>query len=166
MSMKTINANSESVMVREVPAAIHEAIVSPDEENSASLNTSRSILQSTLTVLGGGRISSQKRPDDDSALFDTRFSRSYRLLHFIACRILKDPEQAKKAVENCWHSASARAPRFEYEGAFRSWVVRVLIDEALPLLREKQQALETNISFKAAGPRPSRIGGAESNAQT
>jgi DNA-directed RNA polymerase specialized sigma24 family protein len=60
-------------------------------------------------------------------------------LHIIACRILDEPEQAKKAVENCWHSASALAPRFEYEGAFRSWLVRVLIDEALVLLAEKQQ---------------------------
>ena len=150
MSMTTINASLESVMVCEAPAAIHEAIVSPDDEHSASLNTLRSSLQSTLTALSEGRISSQERPDDDDcALFDTRFSRSYRLLHFIAGRILDDPKQAKKAVENCWHSASARAPRFEYEGAFRSWLLRVLIDEALLLLREKQQALETNISFEA-----------------
>jgi hypothetical protein len=145
MSKTTINANSESVMVREVQAAIHEAIVSPDDENSASLNTPRSILPPTLTALTEGRVSLQKRPDDDFALFDVRFWRSYRLLHFIAGRILDDPEQATKAVESCWHSASARAPRFEYEGAFRSWLVRVLIDEALLLLREKQQDLETNI---------------------
>jgi hypothetical protein len=145
MSLKTINANSESVTVREVPAAIHEAIMSPDDENSASLNTPGSILPSTLTALSEGQISSQKRPDDDFAVFDVRFWRSYRLLHFIAGRILDDPEQATKAVENCWHSASARAPRFEYEGAFRSWLVRVLIDEALLLLREKREGLETNI---------------------
>jgi DNA-directed RNA polymerase specialized sigma24 family protein len=73
--------------------------------------------------------------DGDTTLFDRRFWRSYRLLQFIACRILGDPERAKKAVENCWHSASACAPRFEYEGAFRSWLLRVLIDEALLLLR-------------------------------
>ena len=83
---------------------------------------------------------------EDPTIFRARFRRSYRILHIIACRILDDPEQARKAVENCWHSASAHAPRFEYEGAFRSWLVRVLMDEALVLLGEKQQVPETNIS--------------------
>jgi DNA-directed RNA polymerase specialized sigma24 family protein len=87
--------------------------------------------------------------DGDFAQFDVRFWRSYRLLHFIASSILDDPVQAKKAVENCWHSASPRAPRFEYEGAFRSWLVRVLIDEALLLLREMHQTLETNVALTA-----------------
>jgi DNA-directed RNA polymerase specialized sigma24 family protein len=96
---------------------------------------------------------SQNTLDEDSALFDIRFQRSSGLLHFIACRILDDPEQAKKAVENCRHSASARAPHFEYEGAFRSWLARVLIDEALLLLREKPQTPETNIALEAASPR-------------
>jgi DNA-directed RNA polymerase specialized sigma24 family protein len=80
----------------------------------------------------------RNRLDGDSALFDVRFWRCYRLLHCLAGRILDDPEQAKKAVENCWHSASDRAPRFEYESPFRSWLVRVLIDEALLLLGKKQ----------------------------
>ena len=34
--------------------------------------------------------------------------------------------------------ASRNPPRFEYEGAFRSWQVRVLIDEALVILRERR----------------------------
>jgi DNA-directed RNA polymerase specialized sigma24 family protein len=84
----------------------------------------------------------QNSSDENRALFDARFWRSYRLLHFVACRILDDSELAKKAVENCWHSAAARVPHFEYEGAFRGWLARVLIDEAL-LLRKKQQRLET-----------------------
>jgi DNA-directed RNA polymerase specialized sigma24 family protein len=81
---------------------------------------------------------SQMGLERDAALFDRRFWRCRRLLQFIACRILNDPEQAKKAVENCWLSASARAPHFEYEGAFRSWLLRVLIDEALLLFRQTQ----------------------------
>jgi DNA-directed RNA polymerase specialized sigma24 family protein len=112
------------------------------------------------TNISGG---SQKGLDEDSALFNTRFRRCDRLLHFIARRILDDPEQATKAVENCWHSASPRAPQFEYEGAFRSWLLRVLIDEALLLLRKGQQALETNISFDAPGPRRNRIGVVDRN---
>jgi DNA-directed RNA polymerase specialized sigma24 family protein len=92
---------------------------------------------------------SQKNLDEDQALFDVRFWRAYRLLHFVADRILNDSERAKLAVENCWHSASIRPPHFDHQGAFRSWLVRVLIDEALLLLREKQQIAETNISLDA-----------------
>jgi DNA-directed RNA polymerase specialized sigma24 family protein len=91
----------------------------------------------------------EKRIDEDSALFDLRFQSCGRLMHFVANRILDDPEQAKKAVENCWHAASDGTLHFELEGAFRSWLVRVLIDEALLLLR-KQQTLETNISIEVA----------------
>lgn len=76
------------------------------------------------------------RLNQPGLIFDARFWRCNRLLHFIAGRILGDPVQAQKAVENCRHSASARAPHFEYEGAFRSWLVRILIDEALVILRQ------------------------------
>jgi DNA-directed RNA polymerase specialized sigma24 family protein len=103
---------------------------------------------------------------EDPTIFQARFWRSSRILHFIACRILDEPAQAKKAVQNCWHSASAHAPRFEYEGAFRSWLVRVLIDEALVLLGEKQNVVQTNISREADVSRRNRINAAESNAHS
>jgi DNA-directed RNA polymerase specialized sigma24 family protein len=107
---------------------------------------------------------SPERRYGDSAVFDSRFWRSRRLLYFIAGRILDDPRQAKKAVENCWHSAAARSPHFEYEGAFRGWLVRVLIDEALLLLRKQRQALETNISPEGTGPSRNCISVSENNA--
>jgi DNA-directed RNA polymerase specialized sigma24 family protein len=68
-------------------------------------------------------------------IFETRFSGSQRLLYFIAWRILDSPESVQDAVQNCWLAASRNPPRFEYEGAFRSWLLRVLIDEALAVLR-------------------------------
>jgi DNA-directed RNA polymerase specialized sigma24 family protein len=100
---------------------------------------------------------SQAELEGDSALFDRRFWSCYRLQHFIACRILHDPEQAKRAVENCWHSASACAPRFEYEGAFRSWLLRVLIDEALILLRQRQNTFGRNIACEEVSPAQNTI---------
>ena len=42
------------------------------------------------------------------------------------------------AIQNCWRTASRNPPHFEYEGAFRSWLVRIIIDEALAILRESQ----------------------------
>ena len=54
-------------------------------------------------------------------------------------RILGDEDRAFVAILNCWQTASRNPPRFEYEGAFRSWLVRVLIDEALAILHESQE---------------------------
>src|SRR5215472_13649426 len=76
--------------------------------------------------------------------FDARFSRYYNLLHFIARRILGSSESVQEAVENCRVRASQSSLEFGQEGAFRSWLVRVLIDEALAVLR-KGRAENTNI---------------------
>lgn len=75
------------------------------------------------------------RPQRDRDTFEMRFSRSRRLLYFIASRILGDSEHAEKAVHNCYFSASREPQEFEHEGAFRSWLVRLLIDDALAILR-------------------------------
>lgn len=83
---------------------------------------------------------------EDSAVFHARFWRCHRLLHFIACRVLGGLERADDAIENCWLTASRNPPRFEYEGAFRSWLLRVLIDEALAILRENQETLRQTAS--------------------
>jgi DNA-directed RNA polymerase specialized sigma24 family protein len=77
-----------------------------------------------------------KREQEQSAIFVQRFLRSYRILNFIACRVLGDEDKAIVAIQNCWLNASRIPPHFEYEGAFRSWLVRILIDEALAILRE------------------------------
>jgi DNA-directed RNA polymerase specialized sigma24 family protein len=63
-----------------------------------------------------------------------RASRYRRLLHFVARRVLDNPDRAAIAVENCLFSASRHVPAFECEGAFRSWLVRLALDEALAIL--------------------------------
>jgi DNA-directed RNA polymerase specialized sigma24 family protein len=73
-------------------------------------------------------------------VFENRFSRCCPLLHFLACRILSSHEEVEKALQNCRITASGNPPRFQYEGAFRSWLVRVLIDEALAI-RQRKAAL-------------------------
>lgn len=72
--------------------------------------------------------------------FDARFSRCYGLLQFVARRILGSSESAGKAIENCRVKASQNPPDFEQEDAFRSWLVRVLIDEALAVPRKNPRA--------------------------
>src|SRR5215469_3176001 len=57
-----------------------------------------------------------KREQKDPSIFAQRFSRSYRLLHLVACRVLGDEERVPLAIKNCWRSASRNPPYFEYEG--------------------------------------------------
>ena len=70
---------------------------------------------------------------EDAGVFHARFWRCHPLLHFLACRVLGGPERANNAVKNCWLAASQAPPRFENEREFRSWLVRVLIDQALAI---------------------------------
>jgi hypothetical protein len=42
------------------------------------------------------------------------------------------------AVENCRRKASRNPPAFQTEGAFGSWVLRLVIDEALLILYPDQ----------------------------
>jgi len=68
-------------------------------------------------------------------VFAARFSRCRNLLHLIACRVLGGPERADEAIANCLLTGSHNPPVFGFEGAFRSWLLRVLIDEALIIRR-------------------------------
>ena len=79
--------------------------------------------------------------ESDSNIFEDRFARCCRLLHFLAARILGSQDEAGDAVRNCRAAASRNPPSFESEGAFRSWLARILIDEACALLRRKQFSL-------------------------
>jgi len=74
----------------------------------------------------------------EQALFQVRFARCHRLLHFIAC-VLSGAERTEEVIERCRLRASLSPQRFEYEGAFRSWLLRLLIDEALAVLRRSQE---------------------------
>jgi DNA-directed RNA polymerase specialized sigma24 family protein len=78
---------------------------------------------------------------EHSDVFEDRFSRCRPLLEFLAFRILGSHEEAKMAVQHCGSRASRISPRFENEGAFRSWLVRVLVDEAVAILRQKRATL-------------------------
>jgi hypothetical protein len=49
----------------------------------------------------------------------------------IAHSLLGDPKMAIEVVESCFIRASHNPPRFDSDGAFGSWILRILIDEAL-----------------------------------
>jgi len=89
---------------------------------------------------------------EHSAVFDQWFSRCHRLLHFTACRVLGGQDGADLAVRNCWLTASSDPPRFDCEGAFRSWLLRILIDEASAI---RQGCLPGRVNYQHADLSPS-----------
>jgi hypothetical protein len=76
--------------------------------------------------------------EENENTFSQHFSRCRELLSFIARRILNCAEEAEAAVKNCYRIASRNPPKFQSEGAFKSWLVRILIDEATLLLPKKE----------------------------
>jgi len=75
--------------------------------------------------------------------FEERFWLWRDSLFFIAYRVLGDAKLATEAVENCFLTASRNAPTFASDGAFGSWILRILIDEAvLTHCDQKNRAIE------------------------
>lgn len=75
-----------------------------------------------------------KSSTDESMSFYVRALRYRGLLHFVACRVLGNPDRADIVVENCLFSAAHRVTALDCEGAFRSRLVRMVIDQALVIL--------------------------------
>jgi DNA-directed RNA polymerase specialized sigma24 family protein len=70
---------------------------------------------------------------DHSNRFDEWFPRCRKTLHDTACLILGNPEMAARAVQSSWAKAHRNPPGFQTEGPFRSWILRILIREALSI---------------------------------
>jgi DNA-directed RNA polymerase specialized sigma24 family protein len=69
---------------------------------------------------------------------DISVARYRQMLYFVAEKMLGNYNDANDAVDRCLVSASTQIPAFECEGAFRSWLVRVLMDEASLILHKKR----------------------------
>jgi DNA-directed RNA polymerase specialized sigma24 family protein len=79
--------------------------------------------------------------------FDKWFLRCRDRLEYTASLILPDPKMARSAVQNCWLKACRNPPACESEGAFRSWLLRRLIHEALHVLHQTQVGKKTPLRF-------------------
>ena len=75
---------------------------------------------------------------DDRLSLYVRAARYRRLLYFVAERVLGNADRAAIAVENCLYSAAQNVTAFDREGAFRSWLVRLAMDEALAILHGRR----------------------------
>ncbi len=91
------------------------------------------------------------RPDDrllisramqgDQEAQNELFSRYYKFLHALACRVLGGREDAQDVVQNCLFRAVRRLQQFNNDGAFRNWLARILVNEAIDLLRKRRTRL-------------------------
>ena len=72
-------------------------------------------------------------PSPPTPEFAERFNLWRDSLFFVAYRILGDGRLAFDAVDNCFLRACHNAPQFASGGAFGSWILRTVIDEAILL---------------------------------
>ena len=73
----------------------------------------------------------------DRDAFEILFSRYRPILYCLAQRILCIHEESEDAVQNCSLAAFRKLKSFKYEGAFRSWLARILVNEAITILRKQ-----------------------------
>jgi len=95
---------------------------------------------------------------------DTLFSRYHSLLHAVAYRVLGNREEAQDAVQNGLLLAFSNLQQFKYEGAFRGWLVRIIVNEAITLKRKgKKSQARTAKSEAEKGEILDHIPGIEPN---
>jgi RNA polymerase sigma-70 factor, ECF subfamily len=105
----------------------------------------------------------------DNEAFNVLFSRYRRLLYRLAYRVLRNHEESEDAVQNCLLLAYCKLPGFKHEGAFRSWLARILFNEAVSILRKRRnyvtssservssdQHIEILDTLPSLGPDPER----------
>jgi RNA polymerase sigma-70 factor (ECF subfamily) len=70
------------------------------------------------------------------------FTRYRRLLYCLAHRLLHNHEEAEDAVQSCLLSAFRNLSKVKNQGSFRNWLVRILINEALAIVRREKSRPE------------------------
>jgi RNA polymerase sigma-70 factor, ECF subfamily len=83
----------------------------------------------------------------DSYAFEILFSRYRPILYRLAQRILRNHEEAEDAVQNCSLAAFCKLKSFKYEGAFRSWLARILVNEAITIFRKRKRTCLSECSI-------------------
>jgi len=100
--------------------------------------------------------------------FEILFARYRPILYRLAQRVLHNHEEAEDAVQNCSLAAFRKLKSFKYEGAFRSWLARILVNEAITIFRKRKRTYSSECaipeerpeaadSFPHPGPNPEQI---------
>ena len=84
------------------------------------------------------RVLVSKAKRGDASAFGELYER-YRLrTHRIAKRILRNDHDAEDAVQRCFQRAFVNLSRFREDSGFSTWVTRIVINEALMMLRQRR----------------------------
>jgi RNA polymerase sigma-70 factor, ECF subfamily len=119
-------------------------------------------VQGTLQNENANHESDVERHLDDSKLisdglrgdrnaFEILFSRYRPILCRLAQRILRNREESEDAVQNCSMVAFRKMESFKYEGAFRSWLARILVNEAITVLRKRKRTYSSEYRISDEG---------------
>jgi len=92
--------------------------------------------------------SKQSLNPSKDGLFSFQFLHCRLALFYIACRVWNGEQGAEKAVHNSFRVDSRTAREFADEGTFRSWLLRVPIDEALPVHHRRD---DVNVRKRCVG---------------
>lgn len=79
------------------------------------------------------------RGDEDA--FRQLVERHRPRLHALACGILQDGDQASDAVQDAFLKAYGALGEYRGRGAFGAWIRRILVNQCLSLLRQRQPYL-------------------------
>lgn len=95
-----------------------------------------------ITIVTGAqheaRVLVSKAKRGDASAFGELYER-YRLrTHRIAKRILRNDHDAEDAVQRCFQRAFVNLSRFREDSGFSTWVTRIVINEALMMLRQRR----------------------------
>jgi DNA-directed RNA polymerase specialized sigma24 family protein len=74
--------------------------------------------------------------------FGVQFEQCRSSLRLIAERVLDGAEEVEAAMQKCYDAASDERRRFDSDGEFRVWLARILLNEALMILHERQSRPE------------------------
>jgi asparagine synthase (glutamine-hydrolysing) len=132
-----------------------EARVQDDTNRRMQARPQDVLQQQTLSggpVCGVANRTSDANWGKNSSDIESRFSKNRKLITFVARRLLENHEEAEAAVKECFKTASRNPPVLTSNGAFRSWILRMVIDEALLILSCKDNSASVN-------PGPDRMPG-------
>jgi len=78
--------------------------------------------------------------EGDQEALQVLLTKYRRLLHDLAHRILRNHEEAEDAVQSCLLLAYRNLSNVPCRNSFRSWLIRILINEALAIVRKKRSS--------------------------
>jgi RNA polymerase sigma-70 factor, ECF subfamily len=79
----------------------------------------------------------------DTPAFETLVFRHERRVLSVALRITKNREDAEDTVQETFHKAFLHLHSFQQNSRFSTWLTRIVMNEALMLLRRRRGVLET-----------------------